>query len=269
MTVNWFDFVLLAGIIVVAVRGYFRGAIGFLIWSVGGVVSALLSRFLAKNIAPWIYDNFVRRSIEEKVTQIITEVFQQGMDSIGDSIFNTMPSFMWQFTDYDDVVYALDSVTGNSVEEISASATEIVSRIVEPIYITIIGAVMTIILFLIFNIAIGIVCKLTGVFNKIPLVGGVNRALGVGLGALYGCFLAWILACVIAIIAPVFDRDGVFREKVEAGSFVFNAVNKNAEGIYFSNDDETDGEEENYQNNDGYDEYNGYTDGGEDYDEYY
>ena len=264
MTINWFDIVLLIGVIVIAIRGYFRGAIGFLIWSVGGVLSALLSRFLAKNIAPWIYENFVRQSIERKVTGIITETFQQGMDTIGDSIFNTMPSFMWQFTDYDDVVYALDSVTGNSLEEISASASEIVSRIVEPIYIAIIGAVMTIILFLIFNIAIGIVCKVTGVFNKIPIVGGVNRALGVGLGALYGCFLAWILACVIAIVAPVFDRDGVFREKVETDSFVFNVINKNADGIYFgkNDDEEMKEDDDSYQYDD--DDYNGY---GED-DEY-
>ena len=251
MTINWFDFVLLIGIIIIAVRGYFRGAVGFLIWTFGGLISAWCSRALGKNLAPWIYDKFVRQSIEEKVMQTVTEVFEQGIDNIGDSIFNTMPSFVWKFTSYDDVVYALDSVTGNSIEEISQSATNIVSSIVQPIYISVIAAFVTIIFFLIFNIAIGIICKFTGAFNKIPLFGGVNRVIGVFLGLMYGCFLAWILVCVIAVVAPVFDKEGTFKEKVEQGSFAFSIINKNENELYFGDsDDENEMEEEYMEEND-------------------
>ncbi|MBQ7521469.1 MAG: hypothetical protein IJU14_01155 [Clostridia bacterium] len=266
MTINWFDMVLLAGIIVIAVRGYFRGAVGFLIWTLGGIISAFFSSMLGKNLAPWIYAKFIRTSIEEKIVSTVTEVFEQGIDNIGHSIFNTMPSFVWKFTDYDDVVYALDSVTGNNIQEISSTATDIVSSIVEPIYVSIISAFVTIILFLIFNIAIGIICKATKVFNKIPLFGGVNRVLGIFMGVLYGCFLAWILACVIAIVVPVFDKNGTFREKVETNSFVFNAVNKHADGLYFFSDgsDETDNDETETEDSYGNDDY-GYD---EDYSEY-
>ena len=244
------------GVIVVAIRGYLRGAVGFLIASVGGILSAWVSGVLGKNLAPWIYDNYVRQSMEEQISEIINETFSMGINDIGDSIFTNMPSFIWKFTDYNDMVYALDSVTGNSVEEIAYYATEIVSSVARPIYITLISAVFAMVLFLIFNMAILIVCKVSGVFNKIPLFGTANRIIGAILGLLYGCFLAWILACMVTVIAPTFDKNGTFRETVESGSFVFNTVNKNMEQISFGSlteeQDEYGDEDYGYEDEDSY-----------------
>ena len=247
------------GIIVVAIRGYLRGAIGFLIASVGGILSAWVAGTLGKILAPWIYDNYVRQNIEKQIYDIINETFSMGIDDIGDSIFMNMPSFIWKFTDYNDIVYALDSVTGNSVDEIAYYATEIVSSVARPVYITLIGAVFTLILFLIFNIAILIVCKVSGVLNKIPLLGTANRIIGAILGLLYGCFLAWILACMVTIIAPTFDKNGTFRETVEDGSFVFHTVHKNMEQFSFGSlTDEQDGQDEYSDEDYGYEDEDSY-----------
>ena len=66
---NWFDSLMLLTVAVFAVIGFARGALGTVLSLAGGIVSMIISYVLGTNLAPWIYDNFIRPGVDEKITQ--------------------------------------------------------------------------------------------------------------------------------------------------------------------------------------------------------
>lgn len=218
------DAIMILIILIFAIIGYMRGAVGAILSFVGGVVSAIVSGVLGSNIAPWIYDNFFKQTISEDVTSTVSNAINNGVTGIGDSIAEILPSFIADFASENGIIDVLNNITGSTTSELSSTACEIVLQAVEPIYTKIISICATIVLFFVLNIIVGIICHLSGVVNKIPIVGSANKIIGGIMGLVYGGVLVLVAVFVMSLIIPCFDQDNNFKENIQDNSIFFGIV---------------------------------------------
>ncbi|MEE0929819.1 MAG: CvpA family protein [Acutalibacteraceae bacterium] len=92
---------------------------------------------------------------------------------------------------------------------------------VEPVYIKIISACATMILFFVLSVIVGVLCHLSGIVNKIPIVGGANKIIGGIIGLVYGGILVVIAVFIMSFVIPFFDQDNSFKENVQNNSIFF------------------------------------------------
>ncbi len=247
---NWFDSLMLLTVAVFAVIGFARGALGTVLSLAGGIVSMIISYVLGTNLAPWIYDNFIRPGVDEKITHTVSDAISSGVSNIGESIFNSFPSFLWEFCDSEEVVGSLNSITGSSIEELSGYACNIVHNAAAPVYIAVIRVCVIAVLFVILSIIIGILCSVSGLVNKIPIVGTANRIIGLVLGLVYGVMIVFIAVFAMSVFMPAIDKEGKVTESIQTNSFLFDSVSKGREKFYeamYSYD--TDEDDESYDEN--------------------
>lgn len=218
------DAIIILFILIFAIIGYVRGAVGAILSFVGGVVSAIIAGVLGSNIAPWIYDNFFKQTISEDVISAVSNAINNGVTGIGDSIAEILPSFIADVAAENGIIDVLNNITGNTASELSSTACDIVLQAVEPIYIKIISVCATIVLFFVLNIIVGILCHLSGVINKIPIIGSANKIIGGIIGLIYGGILVVVAVFVMSLIIPCFDQNNSFKENVQDNSMFFSIV---------------------------------------------
>lgn len=219
---NGFDIAVLVVIIVFIVIGYVRGAIGTLFSFLGSILSVIIANIVGRNVSPWIYDNFCRQSINDNVTEAVNNVIQSGNENIGDEIISYLPEFMKNFVSNNEVVNSLNSLTGNTAEELSVSAADIIQQIVSPVCIQVISVCVTVVLFVLLSVAVNIICHFADSINKIPIVGKANRIVGGIIGLLYGVIVSGIIVFAISIVVPFFDEDNSFKENIQDTSLAFS-----------------------------------------------
>lgn len=218
------DAIMILIILIFAIIGYVRGAVGAILSFVGGIVSAIIASVLGSNIAPWIYDNFFKQTISEDVVSAVSTAINNGVTGIGDSIEEILPSFIANFASENGIIDVLNNITGSTASELSGTACDIVLQAVEPIYIKIISICATIILFFVLNVIVSILCHLSGVVNKIPIVGSANKIVGGIIGLVYGGILVVVAVFAISLIIPCFDQDNSFKENIQDNSMFFGIV---------------------------------------------
>lgn len=224
MTFNLFDIVMLAVILISVIIGYVRGAAGTIISFVGGIISVFISSVLGNNLAPWIYSNFFKESINEDITNAVADVIGNGMGNIGDGVINSLPTNIQEILYDTGIVNILNNVTGSSAGELASSSCDVVQNVIEPIYIGIIQVCVTVVLFVILSIIISVICNLSGLINKIPIVGTANKLVGCVLGAFYGIMIVMVAVLLMNVAIPFIDEDYTIRENISNQSFLFGVA---------------------------------------------
>lgn len=247
MMFNWFDSLMLLTVAVFAIIGFARGAVGTVLSLVGGIVSMIISYALGTNLAPWIYENFIRPGVDEKITNTISDAISNGVANIGDSVFNSFPPFLWEFCDSKDIINSLNSITGSSVEELSGYASNIIHNAAAPVYIAVIRVCVICILFAVISIIIGILCRVANIVNKIPIVGTANRIVGLIIGLVYGILIVFIAVFAMSVFMPAIDKEGKVTENIQTNSFLFDLISDGREKFYgYVSFEDTDDYDESY-----------------------
>lgn len=227
-----FDATMILIILIFAIIGYVRGAVGAILSFVGGIVSAIIASVLGSNIAPWIYDNFFEHAISEDVTTAVNSAVNSGTTGIGDSIADILPRAISEFSIETGIIDVLNNITGNTTSELSSIACDIVLQSVEPVYVKIISICTTIVLFFVLSAVVGVLCHLSGIVNKIPLVGSANKIIGAVMGLIYGGILVVVAVFAMSVIVPCFDQDNSFKENIQEQSIFFSIVDNSGVGDY-------------------------------------
>lgn len=222
---SMFDFIMILIVLVFAVVGYVRGAIRSVLSFVGGIVSFIIAIFAGNHLSPYIYDMFFKQSINNKVAESVDSALQNGAGSIGENVTNALPDFLKGFVDSSDIINSLNSVTGETSQEITNAAAEAVQQAVSPIIISIISLCVTIIAFILLKIIIGIICHLADVVNKIPVIGTANRITGGVIGLVYGILVVMIII-FIANAIPGLDESGF--NNIRESSFLVHAFSNDS-----------------------------------------
>ena len=169
--------------------GLLRAVVECLSWFAAVVLAALISY----SVSGLIYDVFFSGRISEMIAQAATqnstpEAFAAAVSGALESLPESIRS---------GVEFVMESIHLDLTAVDSAQMTEfaqtVSDAVVRPIITSMIQLVSFVLLFLVGMVLLHMVSVAFGMFNSIPLVGGVNRVLG----GVFGAVKAAVIVCVL------------------------------------------------------------------------
>ena len=159
-----YDVLFLAVFAVAAVCSWRRGFLAGLAELAGTLFSAAAAMLGTRALAPRLYDWFVR----------------EGLDFLPEALRETLTGL---------------------VETAGTGLSDQISTLLEPVILPLVQVLVFVVLCSVLRIVVALLVKLLQCVNVVPLVGGVNRLLGLVLGLCTGAVDCWLLALVLWFLA--------------------------------------------------------------------
>lgn len=217
------DIILIAILVAFIAAAVKKGFVLSLLELVAVIAAFALAFSFSPVVAQGVYDGVVEdamiTTLEEQIDQ---NVNASNIAETAELTLSALPDF----------IVSLASSAGVNVEEIKDTistadlssenlATELVSKIAQPIVVGVLTAIFFIILALVLLIVLKIVAKLLSKLFDLPLIGKVNKTLGGVLGAIKGVVVL-VFVCTILNLA-LSNGDGELSNAVNE-SFVINIL---------------------------------------------
>lgn len=183
-----YDVLFLAVFAVAAVCSWRKGFLAGLAELAGTLFSAAAAMLGTRALAPQLYDWFVREAVTEKVQQAVTET--------GTGLDGTLQGL-------DFLPEALRETLTGLVETAGTGLSDQISTLLEPVILPLVQVLVFVVLCSVLRIVVALLVKLLQCVNVVPLVGGVNRLLGLVLGLCTGAVDCWLLALALWFLAGV------------------------------------------------------------------
>lgn len=147
------------------------------------------------------------------------------LDGMIGAVKNTLPML---FTDAGNDALNVSSVRTivlAMIDTKESAKTAVMDGIISPSCILIIRSVTVILLFIVFRLILGVVARVAGFINKIPVLGKVNALLG-GVAGLCEAAVIIALFCVVTrLISSMFDGSVIlFNDAAISSTFLFKNI---------------------------------------------
>lgn len=182
--------------------GWKRGFLSSLVLLAGAVVSIFGAVWVARAAGPVIYNNYVGEAIAQKVSAALAEsggdvaAAVQGLSFLPETIRNAL---------------------AGTLTEISGEATPHVVEVLEPIVLPLIQVILFLVVCLVVRWVFRALAWAMRGCNAIPLVGGLNRLLGLVLGALSGLLNCWLLSLGLWLLSMLSNGQIEFLSSAALG----------------------------------------------------
>ena len=216
------DLILTIIILIFVIVAYKKGFIASLLDFLGTIIAWIASINLSEFLSLWLYNTFVKTPITDYVYLKLTE----SANTAAESLVASIPEFIYTAA----TTFGIDInsiISSNSGLEIDTAVSSITSGIVEPIITILIRIIVAILLYIIFAFFIKMLSKLFKNVNKIPIVGSLNKFLGIVLGLLKGALIA-MLVCIIFNTILGFSGGGLFgiTNQTLNSTYIFSFLNQ-------------------------------------------
>jgi uncharacterized membrane protein required for colicin V production len=171
----------------------------------GFIIAAFIARTASLPISNWIYDGFVSEKVTVAVEDAIgakTEELTANIDSFTEEAISSLPKGLQNISKFfiNEETLENDKITESLKNSSKDIAETIEENIVRPAVIGLMQTILFIVLFFVLSFLIKRLAFIGGIFNKIPLVGNVNRFLGGVVGTLEGIIIVFLAATVLAFV---------------------------------------------------------------------
>lgn len=183
-----YDLVFLIVFAFAAVASWRKGFLASLTELIGAVVGVGVAVWASRSLSVPIYEQFVSGSVSEKVETAVAQsggdlaAAVQAMDFLPDTVRDTLAQLV--------------QGAGNALPEQITTALE---PILLPFVQVLLFVVLCMVVRWVFRLLVGLLRHVNGV----PLLGGVNRLLGLVLGLMTGALDCWLLALLLWFVASV------------------------------------------------------------------
>ena len=183
-----YDLIFLVLFAVVAVRSWHRGFLASLAELIGAIFGVGISIWASQTIAPQIYEKFLGASVADRVEAAITQSNGNIAEALQGITF--LPESMQQSL--------LDMLT-NAGSDVPAKVAEALQPLILPFVQVLLFVVLCVLVRWVFRLLVGVLRW----FNGVPLLGSVNRLLGLLLGLANGAVDCWLLALALWFLVGV------------------------------------------------------------------
>ena len=199
------DIAVVAIIVLFTVTSFRRGLVSSIVDFAGTIVSIVAASFIASSMSVSIYNQFVRDKIVESVSQALSSLpSSAGAVEQASEIMSSLP-------DYVTNILALMGINENNllsaIDTTYLSIPNAVEALVYPTAVKIITAALTIILFMIFIVVIGLVSRLLTKTLNIAGLSVVNKIGGAAFGLVKALLLIMVLSLVLYFIMMFLPTD--------------------------------------------------------------
>lgn len=190
---------LLLAVIGVSVFHYARkGFVAGLIDLVGNLLSLGLAWLISGRISPTVFENFFKSGLIEKTAGAIQRQGGVNLTAILDGLSGFLPQRL-----LDEIAASAQGLLGSNTPDL---AQQVVEKIIAPLVVPLITVVVFFAVFVLCRVAVALLVTALTNLNKIPVLGGANRLLGVGIGVVAG--LIHVLLCLCLLWAVVVITNG-------------------------------------------------------------
>ena len=205
-----------------AVRGYIQGGVKSICKLLLLVVCAFFAFQISSFCGEKIYNNFLADNVEGAITQGVAAISEQVGDVAENVTNNTAATIDTEtFTDllkrlYDNVDNAvikgvLNTITDengvlsglHSTEiQIDGSLAEYLNNaLIKPAVLGLVNITVFLLVFLLLRAVCGIIVSKLDVINNVPLIGTLNKVLGLAAGLIIGVVLVYLAVCLVNVLA--------------------------------------------------------------------
>jgi len=192
------DLIIIAVFVVSIILGWRRGFVRSItgVVSIAGAVAA--TYFLYTPVSRFFYDKIFLNNI----TGYVQSAFDRDIGATGKSVsdlFSELPEFFTNFLNRFSTQAAAEEYYRSNPDSTSAELSRFLA---EPIASTVSKVVAVVALFFVSFIIFKLLTALLDKVVKLPLLNGVNRALGLVFGALVGISVVWVLSIAVHALLP-------------------------------------------------------------------
>lgn len=208
------DILLIVVIIATAIRYKKKGFVSGIIDLVGNLLSLALAWIVSGKVSPGIFENFFASGLIGKTTQALQEQGTTSVTGILDGLQGVLPQRF-----LDSISLNAASIFGNNAGEV---AQQVVEKIIAPLVIPLITVLVFFATYLICRIVIAFLVATLSNINKIPILGGVNRSLGIVIGLVVGVFNVILILCLLwAIVMITGGQIPALNDATLSGSYLY------------------------------------------------
>lgn len=192
------DFFLVLIALLCVYLGYKRGALATLLSFVSGILALVLAFFLAKPAGNFLNDRFLQKALSRPVSEKICELISSE-DPSAAGLKNLLSAPPQELS---DLLNAFGAKEGALAVNENDTAETVAENLVQPVSRMISYALSFLVLFLVFGLAIRLLIRFLRRFNHVPLIGPLNRVVGLVIGLFEGLVLAWVFCAAISLVIP-------------------------------------------------------------------
>ena len=190
------DLALLAILVIAVIVAAKRGFLATVMKLCGTALALAISWLAATGLSDTVFNTFFKNNLIEKTTQMISEGGQVSIQTVVDKIAAFLPDSL-----VERIVGSGEQLQGILDSGTPGVASQVVDQVIAPLFLPIISVVVFFVCFAVTSVVIAfLVSALTNV-NHIPIMGTLNRALGILAGVVLG--LVYILLALCAIWAVI------------------------------------------------------------------
>lgn len=201
--------------IVGAKKGFIKSCADFL----GAVIAMIGAGILSNPAAQWVYVTFFREPLIEKISAAVVGL---GTGEAVSAVFSGFPDVIQR------ALSAAGITEGSVVAQLQSGAKGVAEGITDalsPMLTGLIRVLAMLVLFILLLVVIrAVAALLTGLF-ELPVLHGINGALGAVFGALMAVLVLWIVLACVQVFTPMLSAEmqGAVRGALE-GSILSGAL---------------------------------------------
>lgn len=178
-------------------KGFIKSCADFL----GTIIAMIGAGIFSGAAAEWVFDTFFHEALTEKVTELSAGLSE---GEAVHAVFNRFPEMIQR------ALTAAGITEGSVVAQLQSGTTAVAEGITEalrPMLVGLISAMTMVVLFVLLLVIVrALATLLTGLF-ELPLLHGINTALGVVFGALMAVPVIWVVLACVRALTPILAAD--------------------------------------------------------------
>lgn len=188
-----FDIICIAALLVLAARYGRKGLAATVVGLAGTAASLLGAKLFSDRASPWVFENLMARTFRERIAETLSESGSVDLAALADQFAGFLPESFRR-----SVVDSFTATVTGAVESSTAQLAErIVTDVVQPLMTPVISIVLYFVAFAVLRMAVSLLVTVLTNVNRIPVVGGVNRALGFAVGLVAAAIDLFLALCVV------------------------------------------------------------------------
>lgn len=209
--------------------GYRRGFVKAAIRLVGCVLALVVALCISRPLAGGVFDVFLADPLKDTVAAQIGPTDEQAVQEALDKVLENLPrpvvnalAGMGLGTP-EEITRQVQGALGGSAQEI---AGEIVTLVLRPVAVSLLGALLFLIVFVLCMVLVGILASVINKAFQLPVLKQVNGLLGVVVGALEGVLLVFVGVTIVTVVSYASDSDGLLSRSVVEQTRIVQAIER-------------------------------------------
>lgn len=217
-----FDIVCTAVWLVLVICYSRKGFLAAIVQLFGNLISLAGAHRFAKWAAALVFENFLAGSFRAKIAAGIAENGAADLSGIARQYAGFLPESFRE-----PIVEACErSISSALTDNAAVLADTIVTNVLQPLLTPIISLVLFFVAYALLRMILSMLVTVMGLINKLPVIGTVNRWLGMVVGALASLVDIYLVLCIVwAVIVITGGSLSVLNDTVMSGSVYYRAFN--------------------------------------------